>query len=356
MTCQHGAERLADLRVDGYNLKLEENGGFVGDRVRSRAFGAILDELRQGARETGADPLGDVASDDRLALDDLLEQEGTGASRFVGRAVGIYANAFADVVRRFLATEAWAGTEAIVVGGGLRESRLGEQAIRRAADGLTRSGHAVDLRPIEGDPDEAALLGAVHLRPVYDAGYDAMLAVDIGGSNIRAGVVGPGGVDGQAAEVLLREHWRHRLEPVDRDEMMGRLAAMLDSLVRRARQDDLRLAPFVGVGCPGGISSDGTITCGTQNLPGDWQEAGFNLPARLAASLPRIDGAEITVVLHNDAVLQGLSEVSRMRRYGRWGVLTIGTGLGNATFTNVPSRYGSENRMQEGPRLAQGCA
>ena len=35
-----------------------------------------------------------------------------------------------------------------------------------------------------------------------------------------------------------------------------------------------------------------------------------------------------------DAVVQGLSEVPFMQDVERWGVLTIGTGLGNARFTN----------------------
>jgi hypothetical protein len=32
--------------------------------------------------------------------------------------------------------------------------------------------------------------------------------------------------------------------------------------------------------------------------------------------------------------VQGLSELPVMQDYERWGVLTIGTGLGNARFTN----------------------
>ena len=38
--------------------------------------------------------------------------------------------------------------------------------------------------------------------------------------------------------------------------------------------------------------------------------------------------------MHNDAVVQGLSEAPFMKDVKRWGVLTIGTGLGNARFTN----------------------
>jgi hypothetical protein len=38
--------------------------------------------------------------------------------------------------------------------------------------------------------------------------------------------------------------------------------------------------------------------------------------------------------MHNDAVVQGLSERSVMDDVERWGVLTIGTGFGNAQFCN----------------------
>ena len=38
--------------------------------------------------------------------------------------------------------------------------------------------------------------------------------------------------------------------------------------------------------------------------------------------------------MHNDAVVQGLSEVPFMRDVAKWGVVTIGTGLGNARYSN----------------------
>ena len=38
--------------------------------------------------------------------------------------------------------------------------------------------------------------------------------------------------------------------------------------------------------------------------------------------------------IHNDAVVQGPSEVPNMKDVRHWGVMTIGTGLGNARFTN----------------------
>ena len=54
----------------------------------------------------------------------------------------------------------------------------------------------------------------------------------------------------------------------------------------------------------------------------------------LIEAIPRIGGHETMVVMHNDAVIQGLSQVPFMQDVSHWGALTIGTGLGNASFTN----------------------
>jgi len=77
-----------------------------------------------------------------------------------------------------------------VVGGGLRDSRLGELAIGRASVILKATGGIdIDLVPIHHHPDEAGLIGAAHLMPSWMfAGHDSLLAVDIGGTNIRAGL------------------------------------------------------------------------------------------------------------------------------------------------------------------------
>jgi predicted NBD/HSP70 family sugar kinase len=54
----------------------------------------------------------------------------------------------------------------------------------------------------------------------------------------------------------------------------------------------------------------------------------------VAEAVPRIGDHETLVVVHNDAVVQGLSELPFVEERKHWGVLTIGTGLGNARFTN----------------------
>jgi hypothetical protein len=109
---------------------------------------------------------------------------------------------------------------------------------------------------------------------------------------------------------------------------------MIAKLIDRAVQEKINLAPFMGIGCPGLIDEHGFILKGGQNLPGNWEGKDFNLAAALSAQLPRINGHEIFIQIHNDAVVQGLSEVPNMKDISRWGVMTIGTGLGNARFTN----------------------
>ncbi|TMJ60220.1 MAG: ROK family protein, partial [Alphaproteobacteria bacterium] len=46
-------------------------------------------------------------------------------------------------------------------------------------------------------------------------------------------------------------------------------------------------------------------------------------------------------------VVQGLSEVPFMQDVERWGVLTIGTGLGNARFTNRRKNNSKDNDKED---------
>jgi predicted NBD/HSP70 family sugar kinase len=182
------------------------------------------------------------------------------------------------------------------------------------------------------------LLGGAHLCPSWVfQGHGGILALDIGGTNARAGLVELNlrrAPDLSKAAVVEAELWRHGEQKPGRDEAVERIVAMLEGLVKRARKRETSLAPVIAVGCPGLITHDGRIERGGQNLPGNWEEEGFNLGAQLRRAIPRIEGHETQVTMHNDAVVQGLSEVPFMQDVARWGVMTIGTGLGNARFTN----------------------
>lgn len=337
----HGASSLPrGVTVDDYSAELRVEGGFLGDQANSRAFDAILAYWRDKLGRTDDDPLGDVPAEaiNRRQLDRLLEHGDAEVAGLVHGIVEEFAQALADVVGRLLDERAWQGTERIVVGGGMRASRVGELAMGRASMLLKGEGTDVDLVPIRHDPDEAGLIGGLHLAPEsLLAGHDGVLAVDIGGSNIRAGIVRHGldeAPDLSAASVRHAELWRHAEDKPGRQEAVERLAAMLRDLAGAAEGHGVRLAPFVGVGCPGRINGSGCIERGGQNLPGNWEGGGFSLPGRILDALPHVGGRETVVVVHNDAVVQGLSQAPWTRDVRRWAVLTIGTGLGNASFTN----------------------
>ena len=336
----HGAETLSHVTVDAYNAELRTPEGFVGDRASKRAFQAILDDWRERVRKMGEDPLGERPSEEisKKQLDKLLIEGDPQAAGMIHSAVEEFAQEFAAVIRRFLRLKEWKDVERIVVGGGLRQSRIGELAIGRTSVALKARGHAVDLRPIRHAPDHAGLIGSIHLVPSWIlAGHDSILAVDIGGSNIRAGLVEfhtKKKRDLSDAAVHRLELWRHGDDAPKREDAVARLIEFLADLVKRADKDGLTLAPFIGIGCPGVIRADGSIERGGQNLPGNWEAKGFNLPQRLREALPRIGDHETVVVMHNDAVVQGLSELPWMQDVKHWAVMTIGTGLGNAHFTN----------------------
>jgi hypothetical protein len=245
---------------------------------------------------SGDDPFGKEISENisKKELDATLVGDDSEASAVVHSAVEDFAQELAHVTRRFLKTKAWDKTERIVVGGGFRDSRLGELAIARAEIVLKAENVKVEMLPIHRDPDDAGLIGALHLAPswIFEA-HDSIPAVDIGGTNIRCGVVETRrkkAPDLSKACVWKPELWRHGNDEPTRENAVKRLVKMLKDLIAKA--------------------------------------------ASLVEAIPQIGGHDTVVVMHNDGVVQGLSEVPFMQDVKRWGVLTIGTGLGNARFTN----------------------
>src|SRR4030088_586148 len=337
---RHGATRLPSVDVDSFNIELKDDEGFLGDRASKGAFRKIFDRWRKPLKKSGEDPFGDEPSDQisKKVLDAILIGDDVEASAVMHSAIEDFAQELAYVTRRFLKTKAWAKTERIVVGGGFRESRLGELAIARTEIILKEDDFKVDLVPIRFDPDDAGLIGALHLAPswIFEA-HDSILAVDIGGTNIRCGVVETRwkkAEDLSKAAVWKSGLGRNAADEPTREAAVKRLVKMLKDLIAAADADGLKLAPFIGIACPGCINEDGSIEKGAQNLSGNWESSKFNLPVSLVEAIPEIGGHDTAVLMHNDGVAQGLSEVPFIQDVDRWGVLTIGTGLGNARFTN----------------------
>jgi hypothetical protein len=336
----HGAARLPEVEVGGYNVELKDDEGFVGDRATKGAFRQFIEEWRKPLRDIGEDPFGDEPSNKiaKKRLDDLLAAGDPEPAGVVQSAIESFAQELSQVLQRFLKLKDWKEAERTVIGGGFSGSQVGELAIGRASLLLKQQRFKTEIRIIRNDPDEAGLIGAAHLAPpwMFEA-HDAIMGVDIGGTNIRAGIVELNlrhSTDLSKAKVWKYELWRHGDEKLNREEAVDGLISMLQRLIGRANKEELRLAPFVGVGCPGRINADGSIEAGGQNLPGNWESSRFNLPARLVEAIPRIGDHDTTVLMHNDAVVQGLSEAPFMRDVESWAMFTIGTGLGNALFIN----------------------
>ena len=337
---RHGATRLPSVDIDSFNIELKDENGFLGDRASKGAFQDILDDIRKPLRASGDDPLGKKEAGEikKATLDDILLGKDVHAAAVVMGAIEQFASELAHVTGRFLKTKSWAGTERIVVGGGFRNSRVGELVIARAGMILVAEDHDIEMVPIRYHPDEAGLIGCLHLAPSWIfEGHDSILAVDIGGSNIRCGVIDTRwkkNKDLSKASVWKSDLWRHADDEPTREGAVKRLVKMLKDLIADAEKEGLKLAPFIGISCPGVINEDGTIEKGAQNLPGNWESSKFNLPNLLAEGIPQIGDHDTAVLMHNDGVAQGLSEVPFMQDVEKWGVLTIGTGLGNARYTN----------------------
>jgi len=337
----HGARSLPLVTVESYSVEIEDEDGFAGDKANKGAFLRILDDLRKPLAKLGEDPLGNKPSDQisRKKLAAILSEGDPEAAALVQAALEQFAQQLKGVIDRFLKLKPWREVEAIAIGGGFRSSRLGELAVARAAHLLKADGQKIDIGLIHHDPDEGGLLGAAYLLPTWMmAGHDAMLAADIGGTNIRAGIVElrlSRTADLSKAGVSELQHWCHHDErELTRDEAVDHLGTMLTELAAVAKKRGLHLAPLVGIGCPGVIREDGSIERGAHNLPGAWESSRFNLPRDIKEHLERIGMHEAVVMVHNDAVVQGLSEIPFMKDKRCWGVLTIGTGLGNAVFRN----------------------
>jgi predicted NBD/HSP70 family sugar kinase len=337
----HGTRELPTVLVEGYSLQLRDQDGFIGDQASQTAFRELLERWRRRRRKKGRDPLGVKHSKDltKGTLDATLQAgRASEATDVVHGAIEEFAEELARVIERFLGQSSWQGVERIVIGGGFPESDVGERAVLQAAAILQHMGIDVQLGRISHETDDGGLLGWVHLAPPpLLKGKDAILALDIGGTNVRCGIVKmrrKRAKDLSKAKVLRREKWRHADDDPARKVLVERLVDMLHAQIRYAAKKGIRLAPFIGIGCPGLIRKDGSIARGAQNLPGDWESEHFHLPTELCKRIPTIGGEPTLALMHNDAVVQGLSEVPFMRDVKRWAVLTIGTGLGNASYTN----------------------
>jgi hypothetical protein len=212
----HGAARLPAVEVDYYNVELKDEDGFVGDRASKKAFREFLEAWRKPLRDLDEDPFGDKPSSaiNKKRLDELLEVGDSETAGIIHSAIESFAQELAAVTQRFLKLKGWKQAERLVMGGGMTGSRVGELSVGRASVILKAEKVKVDIATIRNEPDHAGLLGAAHLAPAWIfKGHDASLAVDIGGTNIRAGLLELNLKRDSTlakARVLKHELWRTR--------------------------------------------------------------------------------------------------------------------------------------------------
>ncbi len=192
----HGALRLPAVDIESYNTELKDDEGFVGDRAkRSGLFRRFIEEWRKPLREIKQDPFGDTSSPSSSPRNSSTPCSSAATER---RQATLRFKVRSKASRRSLhwsysassSSKRGKQAERIVVGGGFSGRRVGELAIGRASLILKAEKIKLDIAIIRNNPDEAGLLGAIQLAPpwIFKA-HDGVLAVDIGGTNIRAGIV-----------------------------------------------------------------------------------------------------------------------------------------------------------------------
>lgn len=333
---ENGAPELHGVRVDSYNLEIRKGDNWIGDQASRTAFWKICDDMRKHAKATGFDPFKKPTPDvSKKEFDRLLRSKDVRNVVFANSVIETFAQQLVEVIARFLTVKKWEGTELIVFGGGLMSSLAGEMAIQRATLLLAQDGTKLTLRRTAADPDVAGLIGGAQLFPAWMLkGFDAMLAVDIGGTNIRTAILKiKSGTQPPEAKIHEKIAWKQDKSSRSREAAIKKMVKALSQLIKLAKASDMRLAPLIAIACPGIIEDDGSIRRGDQNLPGNWQSDRFNLPEAIISKIPKIDDHDTHVVVHNDGVIQGLSEMPTLGDVRHWAVLTIGTGLGNAKFS-----------------------
>ena len=72
----HGAAVLPSVTIDSYNVEIEDEEGFIGDKASKSAFWELVDKWRSRSKEAGEDPLGDKPSEElsKRKLADLLSK------------------------------------------------------------------------------------------------------------------------------------------------------------------------------------------------------------------------------------------------------------------------------------------
>jgi len=147
----------------------------------------------------------------------------------------------------------------------------------------------------------------------------AVIGIDIGGTNIKAGFVHRDGV-------VSRPISRPTCAGDGRDALLRTLAELISAMRFEAEQTDLSLCG-IGVGTAGFVTQAGMIASATSNLPG-WQ----GMP--LKAWLESVSGLPASVMNDVHAMALGESWIGDGAAGGSFVCIALGTGIGGAVIDN----------------------
>jgi glucokinase len=160
----------------------------------------------------------------------------------------------------------------------------------------------------------------------------AVIAVDLGGTNLRSALVRSDGeiFERRKESTRASDGWKH---------VVRRLIGQIEALRQRAAAEGIQVAA-VGVGAPGVIRADQGTVVKSPNFP-DWN----NLPLRKLLE----DALSIPVVIENDANAAALGEQWRGagRDVASMILLTLGTGVGGGIILNKRIWHGADGMAGE---------
>ena len=277
------AANLPRVFVDGYGEDVRTKDGYFGELVSNGAFKKLVTDLRgELAARAGGDPIEDEPAEITRGRIDKLLKEGDAPQRrrHPQRRREVRAE-HREVVKALFKLKNWSGVERIVVGGGFRESRVGELVIGRAAILVREFGESVEMTPIRHHPDEAGMHRRRADFPAQSSSRPRSISrgrhrrlefpLRLGRAQSGRGQGIAKGGDRRPSALAPR-----RRKELSLDACMERLGAMLhESRSKYGEKHKLKIAPLVGVGVPGTVLEDGGLEGGVLNLPGDWKVAAF---------------------------------------------------------------------------------
>ena len=161
---------------------------------------------------------------------------------------------------------------------------------------------------------------------------ELILAVDLGGTNVRVAAVNPQGR-------ILHKFTFPTEAPRGREKVVENIISKVHEFLGRFPDEEFKVLG-VGFGIPGAIVLDRGIVSQSPNLPG-WED--FDIRSRLN------EGLRMPIFIENDANAFSLGEgwLGAARGVKEFCCLTLGTGVGGGIVLNGDIWHGAEGKAGE---------